>query len=74
MPIVRLLRSEAFEPEHCQAMGTAFDGVLAELGLIRRDDALCERIAMKIIQLGHEGVRDSERLRELTLATIHDAS
>ena len=70
MIIDGLLKGGAFEPEHCQAMELAFEGVLAELGLANRDDQLCERVAMKIIQLGQQGLHDPEQLRKLTLTAL----
>jgi hypothetical protein len=70
MPIYRLLRGKAFDPEHCQAMGIAFEGVLSELRLNNRNDPLCELVAMKVIELGQQGVHDPKQLHDLTLTAI----
>jgi hypothetical protein len=70
MPIYRLFQGKAFEPEHCAAMGLAFEAVLAELGLACRSDPLCELVARKVIQLGERGVKDCDLLQELALAEI----
>jgi hypothetical protein len=51
MPINRMFEGHAFGPAHCQAMGTAFDGVIRELRLKDRDDPLCQMVAKTIIQL-----------------------
>ena len=74
MPIYRLLDGEAFEPEHCEAMATAFERVLLELGLKKRTDPLCEMVAAKVIELGRLGVRDAVQLYERALAEIHPTS
>jgi hypothetical protein len=65
MPIHRLPKYNAFEPEHCRAMGIAFEGVLTELGLVDRDDPLSELVAVKIIELAQQGVHDPNQLRHL---------
>jgi hypothetical protein len=70
MPIYALLQNGAFDPEHCRAMGDAFEGLLQELGLNDRSDPLCTLVAEKIIELGQHGVRDPKRLQELALAAI----
>jgi hypothetical protein len=70
MPIYALLQSQGFDPEHCRAMGVAFEGALQELGLNDRSDPLCTLVAEKIIELGQNGLRDPKRLHELALAAI----
>lgn len=73
MPIYRLFETNAFEPEHCQAMGLAFERVLQELNLIdRRDDPLCTIVAEKIIELGQQGVRDPQELQDMALKSIRE--
>ena len=66
MPIYPLLRVSTFDPEHCQALGIAFEACLTQLGLVDRSDPLTVMIAKKIIELGQRGVRDPDRLCELT--------
>ena len=66
MPIYPLLRNSAFDPELCRALGTAFETCLTQLGLVERSDPLTVTIAKKMIELGHRGVRDPDRLCELT--------
>jgi hypothetical protein len=68
VPIYRLFEGNEFEPEHCQAMGSAFEAVLRELGLTDRNDPICDLVARKIIELGKQGVRDATRLRELAMS------
>lgn len=70
MPIYRLFKDKAFQPEQCQAMGVAFEGVLTELGLTNRNDPLCELVATKLIELAQQGVHDAKQLHDLALLTI----
>lgn len=72
MPIYRLFETSAFEPEHCQAMGLAFEGILQELGLKNRNDPLCDVIAATIIKLGHQGVRNPKQLHDMALKSIRE--
>jgi hypothetical protein len=58
MPIYPLLHEGVFNPDECQAMGIAFEGVLQELGLKDRADPLCTLIALEIIKLGQQGITD----------------
>ena len=69
MPIYALLKDRGFDPEHCHAMGVAFEGLLQELGL-RDRSPLCTLVAQKVMELGQRGVRDPKRLHELALAAI----
>jgi hypothetical protein len=70
MPIHRLFRDHAFTPGHIQAMSTAFDQALDKLGLKDRSDPLVELVAKKIIQLGQDGERDSDKLRDRAIALL----
>lgn len=68
MPIYRLLQNSAFTPEHIQAMGTAFERALVELGLVNRDDPLAEIVAKRIVEAAQRGERDPARLGEMAVA------
>ena len=70
MPIYRLFQNGAFQPEHVQAMGSAFEDVLKALKLVDRTDPLTDTIAKKIIELGQRGEHDPARLRDQTLAEL----
>jgi hypothetical protein len=65
-----MLQGQAFDPDHCQAMGLAFEELLQELGLKDRNDPLCAIIATKIIELGQRGVREPTQLHELAMQEI----
>ena len=67
MPIYKMLQNAVFEPEHIRVMGTAFEETLSVLGLTNRDDELVEMVAKKIIELGQQGERDPQRLRDLAI-------
>jgi hypothetical protein len=70
MPIHRLLSGAGFDPEHCQAMATAFEGALRDLNLTDRNDPLCDLIAKTIIAFGQQGIREPARLHALTMKAI----
>lgn len=70
MPIYRLLEGQSFDPEHRQAMGSAYEAILQELKLTDRSDTICEMIAEKVFELGQGGERDPKRLRDAALARI----
>jgi hypothetical protein len=72
MPISTLLEGQAFDPERCQAMGSAYEVILQELKLTDRSDAVSRMIAEKVIELGREGERGPDRLRELALESIEN--
>jgi hypothetical protein len=65
--IHRLLQDQAFEPEQIAAMAAAFEDALRQLGLIDRSDPLCEEVARKIIELGQQGVRNPQLLRQFAI-------
>lgn len=70
MPIYRLFQGQAFDPDHCQAMGIAFETVLQDLGLKDRTDPLCDLIAREIIKFGQQGINEPKRLFELTMQAL----
>jgi hypothetical protein len=39
-----MFAGKAFEPDHCQAMGVAFETVLIQLGLQDRSDPACNLV------------------------------
>jgi len=70
MPLYPLLQNSAFDPEHCRALGAAFETCLTQLGLVDRSDPLALVVAKKMIELGQRGVRDPDRLCELACKEI----
>jgi hypothetical protein len=70
MPIDRMLTEAAFDPDAVKALTTAYEDVLATLGLERRTDPLTRMIARKIIEHAQRGERDPIRLRESVLKEL----
>jgi hypothetical protein len=70
LPIYPLLKNKGFDPAHVEAMGIAFEAALQSLGLTDRADPLVLIVAKKIIELGQQGERNADRLRDRTLAEI----
>jgi hypothetical protein len=64
MPIYRLLREQAFDPEHIQIMTAAFEDVCRDLGLAPREDPLRDIVARAILECARTGEHDPVRLRE----------
>jgi hypothetical protein len=63
MPIYRRFISAPFDPEHITLMDVVFGEVCGELGLARRDDALCDIIADAILACARRGIRDPVEMR-----------
>ena len=66
--ILEFLRDElVFEPEHIQAMATAYDDVCKTLNLSEREARAREVIATRIIELAGRGERSPTHLRDRVL-------
>jgi hypothetical protein len=52
MPIQKLLATGDFTPEQRHVFELAFNSSLGKLGLVDRDDPICEMVAKKIIEIG----------------------
>ena len=70
MPIGRMLTETAFDLAAVKALTTAYEDILATLGLKRRTDPLTQMIARKIIEHAQRGERDHIRLRESVLKEL----
>jgi hypothetical protein len=68
--IYRLLQHSAFAPEDIAPLVAAYEDCLRALRLSNRSDPITEMLAKKIIGLAQTGIRDSVRLRRLTLQEI----
>jgi hypothetical protein len=69
MPIGRMLTEAAFDLAAVKALTTAYEDILATLGL-KRTDPLTQMIARKIIEHAQCGERDHIRLRESVLKEL----
>ena len=75
MPIQTLLKlveeeqeeGGAFGPEQVAVMTTAFDQLLSDLKLVKRDDPLVRMVAKLVIELVRNGERDPEEVRQKVL-------
>jgi hypothetical protein len=68
MPIYEILKRQGvFAPEEVNALEQVFRDVLQSLGLVDRKDPVTEMVAKKLVELATAGIRDSERLKALTL-------
>jgi hypothetical protein len=70
MPIYPLLQKMGFNPEDCQAMGSAFETCLQRLALTDRSDPVATTIAKKIVELRQRGECDPVRLCELAMSEL----
>jgi hypothetical protein len=78
MPIYRLFKNKAFEPEALSAMGHTYaevcrtlglgDGEAAESGSARTVDKT--RVAKTVIEYAQRGARDRIRLRDCVLEAL----
>lgn len=71
MPVYRILKNQAFDPELIRSMCTALDGALGDLGLVNLADPAVQAVAKRIIQLAQIGVQDPVRLRERAVQSFH---
>jgi hypothetical protein len=71
MPIYRLLKNSAFEPQHVTAMTTAFEEICRELELAEREDPLRDIVARAIVACAQKGELDPIRLRECARKALH---
>jgi hypothetical protein len=62
MPITPFLRSQAFDPETLEAMGSAFVATCEALGLSDRADPMTKLVAQKIIELAQRGFKNPTAL------------
>jgi hypothetical protein len=70
MPLYRMLNEAAFDPDAVKVLTTAYEGVLATLGLENRTDPLTQMIARTIIEHAQRGESDPIRLREIVLKEL----
>jgi hypothetical protein len=66
----RTMRDVAFDDRAVDAMTTAYEGALQDLGLTNRRDPRMETVAAKIIQLARTGERNPDRLRALAVKAM----
>jgi DNA-directed RNA polymerase subunit H (RpoH/RPB5) len=70
MPIDRIVKEAAFDPEEVQAIVAAYEAALAKLGLKDRSDPVAEMVAKKIVEIARDGERDPERLSDRVVKSL----
>src|SRR5215831_3540489 len=71
MPIRFLIEHDhSFGPDEIAKLVKAFEGALAALGLVRRDDAATMLVAKAIMDAAKAGERDPTRLQDLVVERL----
>jgi hypothetical protein len=70
MPINRLLKEGNFTPAEVERLNQAFALALTVLGLVDRNDPICEIVASKIISTYAAGTREPEEIAQLAVARL----
>jgi hypothetical protein len=70
MPINRLLKEGKFRPEEVERLNRAFALALDLLGLVDRNDPICELVARKIIEVGARDTHEPEEIAKLAVAQL----
>jgi lipopolysaccharide biosynthesis regulator YciM len=66
MPIDRLLAESDLTPEQRQVISVAFGQVLHKLGLVDRNDPICDMVARKVIEVAQAGTSNAVAVAEKT--------
>ncbi|HET7887825.1 MAG TPA: hypothetical protein VFL62_16505 [Bradyrhizobium sp.] len=70
MPITRLMEDDNFTPEQRHILELAFNDILRRLGLVARNDPICDLVAERMIDIHKRGVTDAVALAQITLREI----
>lgn len=65
MPINRLLGEGKIKPEEVERLNRAFAFTLQSLGLVDRNDPICEIVARKVIEIDAAGTHDPAEIARL---------
>jgi hypothetical protein len=69
MPINRLLKAGKHTPEEIELLNKAFNLALHSLGLVDRNDPLCEMVARKVIEVSVT-ISEPREIAEMAVARI----
>jgi hypothetical protein len=69
MPINRLLKDKR-TPEEIELLNKAFNHALNLLGLVDRDDPLCDLLARKVIEVGTTRISEPREIAEMAVVRI----
>jgi hypothetical protein len=70
MPINRLLKEGKSRPKDVERLDRAFALALSLLGLVDRNDPICELVARKIIEVGARDTHEPEEIARLAVAQL----
>ena len=70
MPISRLLNQGSYTPAEVEQLNRAFSLALSLLGLVDRNDPICELVARKIISVYAAGAREPEEIAKSAVAQL----
>ena len=70
MPINRLLQNSKLEPAAQKALRLAFIRTLRLLGLVDRNDPVCEIVACKIMEIGATGASDPIAISDIAVRQL----
>jgi len=69
MPINRILKGKR-APEEIELLNKAFNHALNLLGVVDRNDPLCDMVARKVIEVGALGPSEPREIAEMAVARI----
>jgi hypothetical protein len=69
MPINRLLKDKR-TPEEIELLNKAFNHALNLLGVVDRNDPLCDMVARKVIEVGTAGTSEPREIAEMAVVRI----
>jgi hypothetical protein len=69
MPIDRLLKNKR-TPEEIELLNKAFNHALYLLGVVDRNDPLCDMVARKVIEVGATGISEPREIAQMAVARI----
>lgn len=70
MSLSRLLMESQFTLEQQHVIELAFNATLRKLGLVDRNDPVCEMIARKVIEIADSGVTNAVAISEMALRQL----
>src|SRR6185295_18414708 len=69
MPINRLLKDKR-TPEEIELLNKAFNHALNLLGVVDRNDPLCDMVARKVLEVGATGINEPREIAEMAVARM----
>ncbi|WP_407150630.1 hypothetical protein [Bradyrhizobium sp. ORS 86] len=70
MPIGLLLKTGKYTSAESELLNNAFDQALRSLGLVDRNDPLCEMLARKVIEVSATDTRSAKEIAEAAIVRI----